>query len=618
VNPSGRWLLLGCAALLLASLGALWLLGPSSDKSAAPLSKSAELPTNAPPVGLQWRVGSSQQYQVRVDSSMQINTTGAPAPQPMRVRMNCVLDLLTLETSSEAALVGMRLSSVELQIAGKSDPDTDRALAVPFRVRFASGGLPETFEFPAGVTMQNRGILENLIRMFQVTMHKGEAWVAQESNATGAYEAAYRRTATSRVEKTKRRFVSSGPTLAGADISSKEAFRIDTQRDWIAAMTVEETLRTKGDLAIEITNHATLDLLPMTHAAGAPDTWRFAGAAPATEEPTKPPIANLSREEANKRLLAEVRGLDAAREGRIGWIHRLRDLLRVDAALPTALLEVMKTQELTDRTRADLYLAFELAGTLPAQAALVSVVADTTWSTRDALRAVVALGGVSRPSSDTVATLWDTVQSAPSSGDRRQLVSTATFALGSLGKSMNAAKDPDYASLRARLLSGASSGTDAEQRANFVYAAGNTHDASLARDIAPLLNDAAPEVRRAAAQSLGMLGTNGAADELMSRFNQERSSEVRAAIAESLVKWTTPSASAVASIGAAVRTEPDENTRLNMARFLGANLTRFPENRTVLQNLLRTEQSKRIRQSVAEALARQQLDVSARRDGKVN
>jgi len=606
VTPSRRWLLPSCAALLLASLGVLWLLGRSSDESAALPPRSAALPPNAPPVDLRWRAGSSQQYQVRTDSSMQINTSGASAAQSMRVRMNCVLELLTLEAGPEAAWVGMRLSSVELQIAGNSDADTSRALAVPFRVRFVSGGLPETFEFPAGVTAQHRSMLENLVRMFQVTVHKDEAWVAQESNASGAYEAAYRRTAPSRVEKIKRRFVGSpsSPAFSGADIASKEAFRIDAQRDWIAAMTVDETLRTQGRLAMEITNHATLELRPAAHAAGSPDTWGFvAAAAPAAAEPATPPIPKLSREEANRRLLAEVSALDAAREGRNASIHRLRDLLRVDGALPAALLEAMKTQELTDRTRADLYLAFELAGTAPAQAALASVVADTAWSTRDALRAIVALGGVARPSPATVTALWDTVQSAPSSGDRQQLASTATFALGSLGKSMNAAKDPDYASLRARLLRGALSGTDTEQRANFVHAVGNTRDASLARDIVPLLDDAAPAVRRAAAQSLGMLGTNQVADELMSRFNEERSSAVRGAIAESLASWTAPPAPAVASIRAAIRTEPDENTRFNMARLLGKNLATFPENRAVLQDLLRTEQSKRIRQQVAEALA---------------
>jgi HEAT repeat protein len=606
VKPGRRWLLLGCATLLLASSGVLWWLGRSSNESPAPIPRSAALPPNAPPVDLQWRVGSSQQYQVRTDSSFRINTAAGGAAQAMRVRMHCVLDMLTLEAGPEAALVGMRLSSIELQVGGNSDPDTNRALAVPFRVRFVSGGLPEAFEFPAGVTAQHRAMLENVVRMFQVTMHKGEAWVAQESNASGAYEAAYRRTAPARVEKIKRHFVGfpSAPMLAGAEIASKEAFRIDARRDWIQTMRVDETLQTKGRLAIEIKNHATLELRPTAHAAATSDTWNFvAAAAPAVAEATKPPISNLSREDAHRQLVAEVHALDAAREGRTAWIHRLRDLLRVDAALPDALLEVMKTQELTDRTRADLYLAFELAGTVPAQAALASVVADTTWSKRDALRAIVALGGVAHPSRDTLATLWDAVQSAPSSGDRRQLASTATFALGSLGHAMQAAKDPDYASLRARLLSGALSGTDARQRANFAYAVGNTRDTSLARDIAPLLDDGSPAVRRAAAESLGMLGTNQVADQLMSRLNQERNSAVRSAIAESLVTWTAPSASAVASIGAAVRSEPDENTRFNMARFLGANLARFPQNRAVLQDLLRTEQSKRIRQSVAEALA---------------
>lgn len=599
MTPSRRWLLLSCAGLLLASLGVLWLLGRSSDESAA-------LSPNAPPVDLRWRVGSSQQYEVRTDSSMQINTAGASAAQSMRVRMHCVLDLATLEAGPDAALVGMRLSSVELQIAGNSDADTNRALAVPFRVRYVSGGLPETFEFPAGVTAQHRSMLENLVRMFQVTMHKGEAWVAHESNASGAYEAAYLRTAPSRVEKTKRRFVASpsSPTFAGADINSKEAIRIDAGRDWIAAMTVDETLRTQGRLAMEITNHATLELRPSAHAAGSSETWGFVAAArPSAAEPATPPLPKLSREEASRRLLAEVSELDAAREGRSASIHRLRDLLRADAALPAALLEEMKTLEVTDRTRADLYLAFELAGTAPAQAALASVVADTTWSTRDALRAIVALGGVARPIPETLRALWTTVQSSPSSGDRSQLASTATFALGSLGNAMIVAKDPDYASLRARLLGGALSGANTEQRADFVHALGNTRDASLARDIVPLLDDAAPAVRRAAAQSLGMLGTNQVADELMSRFNQERSGAVRGAIAESLVSWTAPPAPAVASIRAAIRTEVDENTRYYMARLLGKNLASFPENRSVLQDLLRVEQSKRIRQQVAEALA---------------
>jgi hypothetical protein len=231
------------------------------------------------------------------------------------------------------------------------------------------------------------------------------------------------------------------------------------------------------------------------------------------------------------------------------------------------------------------------------------VFTDTSWSTRDALRAVVALGGIDHPHPDTITALWDTVYSAPPDGDRQRLGSTATFALGSLGNTLNTVQDPNYASLRASLLDGALTGVDARQRTNFVHAVGNTRDASLAKDIVELLDDDVPSVRRAAALSLGMLGTDQVADDLVSRFKQEPDSTVRGAIAQSLVTWTEPTDSAVATIGAAVRTEPDENTRYNMARFLGAHLSEFPQNRAILQELMRTEQSKRIRQNIANALS---------------
>jgi HEAT repeat protein len=464
--------------------------------------------------------------------------------------------------------------------------------------------MPEAFEFPAGVTAQHRIILENLVRTFQVTMREGDNWVAQESNASGDYEAAYRRTSPLLVEKIKRNFVGrpSAPTYMGAEIASTETFRTLARRDWIAAMTVDEIVRTKGQggPALEITNHATLELRPVAKAAAGPDTWAFVAAA---AEPTEHEVPSLSREQAHRQIIAEVATLDVALEGRTTRIHRLRDLLRVDGALPAELLELMKTEQLTDRTRADLYLAFELAGTEEAQAALTSVIGDPAWSLPDSMRAIVALGGVAHPSPDTRAALWVTAQSAPSTDDGRLLASTATFALGSLGQTMNAAGDPDYSSLSARLLNGAVGAADTQQRANFVHALGNTRDASLAQNVVALLDDPAPEVRRAAALSLGMLDPNQVAGDLMSHFEQESNNEVRGAIAESLVNWTEPTAPAVAAIRAGVRTEFDENTRYNMARFLGANLENYPESRPVLQDLLRTEQSRRIRQSVAEALA---------------
>jgi HEAT repeat protein len=312
---------------------------------------------------------------------------------------------------------------------------------------------------------------------------------------------------------------------------------------------------------------------------------------------------SVTPEEARRLIRAETAALDAATEGRTLRIHRLRDLLRVDPTLPALLLEIMQSEELTDRTRADLYLALELAGTEPAQAALTSVIGNPAWSGRDSMRAIVALGGVGDPSSATVASLWSTAQGGAASGDGFDLAGAATLALGSLGQAMLGNEDADYPSLRARLVSGALGGTGTpEQRANYVHALGNTRDAALARDIVVLLDDPEPVVRRAAALSLGRLDVDRSADQLLSRFERDDSPEVRGAIAESLVSWTAPSADAVETMRDEIAAEANENTRFHMARFLGKNLGQFPESRPVLEQLLRTERSTRIRQSVAEAL----------------
>jgi HEAT repeat protein len=608
---SKRWLLPGGLALLVAVPAVVWLFKPSHDVQPAGPAIAAAPQQNASPLEVMWRVGSVQHYQVETDSSMQFSSAGGGTGQALRVKLNSALATMTLKADPEEALVGMRLPSVDLQIGGQSDPEANQALTSPFRVRFRKSGMPQAFEFPEGVTAQNRSILENLVRMFQVTMGKGKTWVAQESNASGSYQAIYQRMNSTQVEKIKRKFTAlpSMPMLAGADISSTEAFRLNPRHDWLTSMTVDETLRSKGQggPGIEITNHGKLELRPADHSAVTAADWRFiAAAAPPPVRKVSPQIANLSRNEAHARILDAVSRLDATTQGRTNWIHRLRDLLRVDDSLPATLLEVMKTQALSDRTRADLYLALQLAGTEGAQAALRSVIEDSSWSNRDAKRAIVALSGVDNPNPATLNTLWDAVENTPMNGDRQDIVSTATYALGNIGRTLREAKDQGYTELRGRLLNGALSGAGVEQRANFTFAVGNTRDASLAREIVPLLDDPQPAVRRAAALSLGMLDTDAVAGDLMSHLKHESSSAVRDALGESLVYWKAPTPAAMTTIRNTIGSEVDESARFNMARFLSENLKSFPENRQVLKKLLRTERSKRIRQSVANALASSQ------------
>ena len=590
------------SAFLLVVIGTFLWFGRSNEETTV-----AEHPNDKAANQLQWRVGSSQQYDILVNSSFVMTMPGASSGQSMAVKVDGILEFRTLEVSPVEVLVGMRFSSMEMMIAGVSDMAANQSLTQPFRVRIAANGPPRSFEFPAAFAGEQREVIENLVRMFQLTIEHGDAWVVQESNASGSYEAAYTRHSPSTLVKKKMRYIESAAATDPPEVVSEESIRIDVNKDWITAMTIEETV-TSNDLSgpsVVVKNYASLNLRARL-TAGKAVKWNFVSSlSPAvTSKQAAATRPAISLEEAELKLRASVSALDAAIEGRSIFIHNLRDLLLVDGEMPLILLELMKTQQLSDRTRADLYLVFELAGNPQAQAALTSVLTDQSWSRSDGLRAIVALGGVTSPTKDTLNALWSTAHTTLMGEGRDDLPSTAALALGSIGRGLQSNQDASYSSLRSGLLDGASSATDNHQRAVFLHAIGNTADPdpSLQNNIVPFLNDSVPEVRAAAARTLGRLGTDQVADQLLQSLEHEQNDVVRGSLTEALSSWEAPTLTAIQSVRSVIQDERDENVRYNMALLLGNSMETFPENRKILEQLLAVEQSKRVRQQVAELL----------------
>lgn len=140
-----------------------------TNKSPAVSNQSATQSTDTADSALDtmpWRYGVAQRYQLLSDSSMQMQAS-TPGASSIRVHMQGQLDTLTLKTDNDTAVVGMRLSSVELKINDVTDHTTNHALTSPFRVHFSASGIPLIFEFPAEVNQQNRSILQNLVRSFR-------------------------------------------------------------------------------------------------------------------------------------------------------------------------------------------------------------------------------------------------------------------------------------------------------------------------------------------------------------------------------------------------------------------------------------------------------------------
>lgn len=558
---------------------------------------------------LQWREGSSQQYDVVVDSSFEMTMPGAGSGQSMAVKTNAVLDFRTLQVGANQVLVGMRFSSMEMSVAGATDAAVNHQLTQPFRVRMSTNGLPLSFEFPTTLAAQHREVVENLVRMFQFTIETEDSWLAQESNSSGDYEAVYRRISPSTVIKNKQRFIASNNSASGSppEVVSEETINIGDKSDWIETMTLKETISNNNphEPSIVVNNRASI-MQRDRQIAGAAVKWNFVSSETPSLSNNQPATAApaISREEAGRRLRDGVSALDATTEGRSHVIHRLRDLLLIDGEMPSVMLDLIKTEQLTDRTRADLYLALELAGSSQAQSALASVFTDQSWSVLDGMRSIVALGGIKKPTDDTLSALWGMAYTAGTGDDRDKLASTAALALGSIGRELKNDQNSDYFSLRSGLLDGASSAADSHQRAVFLRALGNTADPdpSLPNNIVAFLADPEPEVRAAAASTLGRLGSSQVTGQLLQSLEQEQNDLVRSSITEALSKAETPALNTVQSIRSSILQERDENVRYNMAVLLGNSLKEFPQNREVLEQLLNTEQSKRVRQQVAELL----------------
>ncbi|MEM7207232.1 MAG: HEAT repeat domain-containing protein [Pseudomonadota bacterium] len=583
--------------LTVAAIGLVWVIAysPAND----PVATDSQADT------LSWDNDDPQFYKVSFDSSMQMSSGAGNNDFQVTIRSGLVMSVLS--AGSQDTRVGFKLSNLSFRISGQSDPEMNRFLQKPFRVTFSRSGVPLQFEFSEGLNEQEQTILENLIRTFTVSISGDKnSWTSQESVASGTYKASYERTDSGTFEKSKSHFeaANASPMFNGAEIASTELIELYSGQNWLSRMTIDETLESKSTSgpSIRVHNRASIKLSSGNTFSVTKDQWNFAAAEPEQSAPdAESKKVKMSVEEARRSLKTKIAILDSTEQGRSTVIHELKDLLRVDGSIPQFLLLQMQTGEITDRTRADLYLALELAATTEAQAALTDVVTQPDWSTRDSMRALVALAGITDPSPQTLTVLWDTAHA-----QRGQISTTATYSLGSVGSRMKATDNPEYLTLRDSLLNQAFSAGDTNERVTFIHSLGNTRDAEIAPEIGTFLQDSDPSVRRAAALSLGLMQSTYSTESLVAQFDKESDSQVRGAIAQSLKHLPiADSAPVMESMNRAIVSERDESARYAMANFLASNLDKHPDYKADLKQLMREEPSKRIRQAIGEALAKQ-------------
>ena len=595
---SNRIVLAAGAAVLLAA--ALLLLLPPWD---------AVAPACDPVAGtLRWRAGHAQRHRLAIDCTVTFGGDAASHGPPVQQVVRGELAVQTLIVATDAVVLGLRLDPLEVRTNDQRSADDERLLGTPFRLRLRPDGAMLGAEFPAGVPATHAALLEELVRTFQVTVQATSQWTSRETHATGRYRADYERNGAERLRRSKRGYEAGpadDPTRAIEVHGSTAEVTFGPDADWLAGMRIDETLATRdiSGLAFRTHTRAELQLLPArAMQAAVADHFDFVASTPlpsgAAEAIARQ--ASVTPDELAAAIAAMLGELDRASEGRTTWVHRLRDLLRADDRAAALLLAALRAGTFADRTRADVFLALELGGTDVAQQALAEVAAANAWTTVDRLRAVIALGGIERPSAATLDALWQATQRRQDATGQ-ELADTALLALGALGSSLP--RDATYTNLCDGLRAIAYGGADVGERSCALAAIANTGDAALATDVQPLLDAAEPAVRRAAAKAYGTLVPAAAATEFAARLGRERASPVRAAMAASLRNLPSPEPAVLAAVRTQLLQEVDANARLDLARCLGCHLD-DPACEAALRAVFARETLPQLRREIGEMLAR--------------
>jgi len=652
MNKNALWL--GSAVLSVAVVAGLWVVLAAKPSAPAPTvpkvaaNKSAAVAPTAKsdqikqidaaalaPV-FHWSAGARRHtYRYLSESAIKINTAvtdqGAQW-QEVPLTLQGTLNLRVFDQVDDSIYLGFQLAPLTVTHGGQDMPALAQLYGRFFLVKLSPQGRFLTFYFPAYLTApEEQGALSELVSSAQIVLPAPTPppteWDSEESHGSGDYTAHYRWQA-GQVHKQKRAYnriseianqAWNGLKLSGKVLDSKTEARLG--QPWLESLSQQEHLvftSEYGKLA-EIVLKFTLQTVtaPLD---GDLEIWQM------PDDPRQVqarllsmhtlPAGELSmsdymREARLKQMREQLAGIDVgmlleglrlAPDDKRGnqYKQHLMDYLALHPEAALELASLMKQNLYSGSVTATLVNALQMAGSVPAQQALLALMDDPREEARTLVtQAVMAAGGVARPDPLLINGLWQRVENqAPAH-------STALLALGRLGGALDEAGDAVSArDIRERL--GAylqqPERTDGE-RVLALKSLVNTQSADIYPLVEPYLQAEQLDTRAAAHQALGGLDDPASHATLLNTLSQDPESRVRQSALMSLTQRPDQSSAAtVTAVAKQLPQETNEELRTGLIQFLGAHKQSDPSAVAALQQQLRQETDRNLLKEVYKAL----------------
>lgn len=549
-----------------------------------------------------WTPGAEWSYSFRHVSTVASEVENGGGMPALVSELTGSLKVRVSEVTAGSVTLDSVLTSPRLEIAGQRDEAAEAQLDHGFQVRISPSGRVERMIWPGErIDADTRVRVESLVRILQIVLPDDAAldtWTTEETDTSGDFEARYERRPDGSLVKRKlayRRVVGDLGQLGGIEVDDSELLAWgDPRGGWIGSLHFSERIHTPVRNGVSFLAEQRLEL---ERRAPGRSHVEVVGELPPFTDPRRVPleVGRMPRDEVQR--LVDLIGSGGG--GPIS-LRQLASLLTLDPALDQLVLERLARGDVEGGDISRLFHALEIAGTPEAQRILIGVVDAEDSPFEQRVYAVVALGGVERPTAEAAGLALSIARREGIPGEVRN---GGILSAGRMARRLTANENELGLVLLEDLSAMVREEATPGRVATALLALGNAKSASVADLVIRSMSHGDAIVRRAAATALAQTPCPDGASILAAHLSFEQDDHARSRIAEGLGKRPDLGESELSVMQTQLLQDDSNLVRLALARALASRVADEPLVLSTLHRQFLVETDQEVRLVLGAALA---------------